>query len=633
VSDSISTYFDIKAALNTLPSQPGVYRMYGKHNELLYIGKAKVLKNRVKSYFQKNSSHTPRIQRMVKQIHHFDYVVTDTEIEALLLEDSLVKTHRPRFNVLLMDDKRYPWLCITDEPYPRLIVVRRISRSAKKSKAKYFGPYISSGNMYETLRIIRKHFPMRQRPKPLFKDRPCMNYAIGTCPGSCQNLISETDYAKTLQQVEWFLKGKTNELLTLIEADMKAASDTLNFEWAAKLRDRYQAVNYVFHYDQGIHIPDPTLNIDAIGLASDGIRVQMVVAKVRNGRIVASTTHQIELTNQLSLEEAYSSFLFLHYQERDADDIPDELVLQCPFQSEKSDEDQAWLLDWLSQRRSQASPHKRKVTLSVPQKGIRKDILDFAANNAQAAVDNARHSDASRLRNDPAKALSTLQTALNLPRYPKRMECYDISHVQGAYTVASMVVFIDGQPSKSHYRKFKIKTAEGSPDDFQSMFEVVTRRFKRSANEVNAQHRWESPDLVIIDGGKGQLSHAVEALTQMGITDQPIISLAKKFEEVYKPNQSRPIILPRDSTALFLLQQIRDESHRFAITYHRQIRGKGAKQSILDDIPGLGPKRKAHLLSVFGSIDELSKATEEKIAKVMPPLVAKALYNKLHSLI
>ncbi len=632
-SDSPKQPFDIKAALANLPDKPGVYRMYGKHGKLLYIGKAKVLKNRVRNYFQKNGGHSPRIKRMITQITHFDYVITANEIEALILEDSLVKTHWPPFNVLLKDDKRYPWLCITDEAFPRIVIARRVPKNRKKSKAKYFGPYINSGKMYQTLKVIRKHFPMRQRRKPLFRDRPCMNYSIGTCPGPCQNLITEADYAKTLEQIQLFLKGKTRELITMIESEMTVASEALNFEWAAKLRDRYAAVEYMANFEQSIHIPDPMLELDAIGMAADQRQVNIIVAKVRGGRVTGSTTHTIELANDTTPEEAYSSFLFLHYQDLDPDEIPNEVLLQFPLQSDKPDEDETLLEEWLSHRRNLISKKQRKVLLSYPQKGIKRELLELAINNAKEAVTNAQLSEASRLKSDPTKALLTLQETLKLPRYPKRIECYDISHFQGAYTVASMVVFIDGQPDKSEYRKFKIKTTEGKPDDFQSMFEVISRRFKHSEKGAEGKARWDKPDLVIIDGGKGQLSHAVEALEKLGVENQPIISLAKKFEEVFIPNHSRPIILPRSSAALFVLQQLRDESHRFAITYHRQLRAKGAHKSALDDIPGLGPKRKARLLDVFGSVEKIKKATFQELQEKgnLPDNVALAVFEKLQT--
>ncbi len=618
--------FDIQEGLARLPGRPGVYRMYAADGELLYIGKAKNLKSRVRSYFQSNAQHSPKNRQLVRLIARFDYIVTDNEMEALILEDNLVKKHHPRFNVLLRDDKRFPWLCITGEPFPRLIFTRTADR---RGKARYFGPYSNAGAMYQTLRMLRKHFPMRQRRKPLFRDRPCMNYFIGTCPGPCQEKISAGDYDKTVRQVELFLKGRTNELLANIEQQMREASEAMNFEWAAKLRDRYVAVQEIMAHQQKVHSDDDRLSRDVIGAAADELRCSIIVLKIREGKLIASLTHELPLVYGSTVEEAYSSFLSQYYPALDPEEIPDELILQ--YEPKHEDEDDARLLgDLLTHRRKAGGISKRRVSLICPRQGEKQEMLAMAAKNAREALAQSRLADATRLKHDPARALIELQEALDLPDYPARMECYDISHVQGAYTVASMVVFTDGQPDRAEYRRFKIKSAEGKPDDFQSMLEVIRRRFRRSRKD-GGEDGWEEPDLVIIDGGKGQLGMAVKALDELGIENQPIVSLAKRFEEVYKPGQQRPVILPRQSSALYLLQQIRDEAHRFAITYHRNLREKGARESVLDNIPGIGKKRRMNLLNRFGSVEQLRTASVEELVRIggLPARTAETVYHTL----
>ncbi len=616
-------HFNIKEALSRLPNQPGVYRMYAKplgassHQKPkpIYIGKAKNLKSRVRSYFQKNAQHSPKNNLMIQQIHHFDFIVTESEVEALILESNLIKQYRPKYNVLLKDDKRFPWVCLTAEPFPRLIITRQVNRN-KKSKARYFGPYSNAGAMYQTLRMLRKHFPLRQRRKPLFKDRPCMNYHIGTCPGPCQKKISPEEYAKTIEQVVLFLKGRTDELLLLIQKDMQEASDALNYEWAGKLRDRYQAVEQVMLHQQNIHLDNPALSMDIIGSADDDLRCAVMVLKVRQGKLIASQAHELPLLYGTSAEEAYESFLHQYYSDMEPDEIPDELVLQYASNIPDSE---TLLSQWLTSLKSKS----KKVGITVPKLGTKKELLAMAIENAKIALEQSKLDDASRLRSDPSRALLELQEALGLPDYPSRMECYDISHVQGSYTVASMVVFIDGQPDKSEYKRFKIHSTEGKPDDFKSMEEVIQRRFKHTQD-------WDAPDLLVIDGGKGQLSSAMKALKSANATNQPIISLAKRLEEVFLPEQSRPHLLPIDSPALYLLQQIRDEAHRFAITYHRTLRGKGAKKSILDEIPGIGEKRKQLLLKHFGSLSQIKKASIQALTQAgLPHKIAETLHQAL----
>lgn len=612
-----NTTFDFQAALSRLPDQPGVYRMYSaakrEHSgdTLLYVGKAKNLKNRVRSYFQNPAGLAPKVAALMQQVARFDYIVTDSEIEALILEYNLIKQHKPKYNILLRDDKKFPWIGLSAEPYPRLFITRDPT-----GRGKFFGPYAHSGSMYKTLQVIRKHFPLRQRRKPLFKTRPCMNFYIGTCSGPCQKLVTPEEYGEVVKQVELFLKGKADDLQERLEAEMHRASESMQFELAAKLRDRYAAVQEVVA-QQKMYYPDASVSQDIVAMAQDERRCAIVVLNIRRGKLIGSRPHEIPLTNQTTPEEAYNAFLSQYYQDEEVEDLPDEIILHHTL------EDIAVFQEWLTRKRG------KKVLLTLPQKGIKKDLLELGIKNAAETLDQASSQEMKSHRNDPARALLDLQAALNLPEFPIRMECYDISHFQGSQTVASMVVFTNGVPDKKEYRRFKIESAEGEPDDFKSMHEVITRRFTRA---IQGESGWETPDLVIIDGGKGQLSSAVEALNQLCVSDQPIVSLAKKFEEIYFPGESRPVLLPRDSGALFLLQQIRDEAHRFAITYHRGLRDKKATQSVLDDIPGIGEKRKQKLMAHFGSVSKIKAATPDELSSLpgFNSSVAQKIYQALH---
>lgn len=599
--------------------------MYTKNGELIYIGKAKSLKNRVKSYFQKNADHTPRISAMVEQIERFDYIVTDSEIEALILESNLIKQHTPKYNILARDDKKYPWIGIGTDAFPRVFVTRTPSvvrqKTSRAPRAKFFGPYTNSRDMYLVLEVIKKHFPLRQRKNPLFKNRPCMNYSIGTCPGPCQQLITPSDYQETVLQVELFLKGKADELLEILKADMEKASVALNFELAAKLRDRYKAVERMVA-TQKVFYQDDSINQDIISAVGDGLRCAFNILSIRRGKLIASRSHEIMLTLGSTVQEAYNRFVYEYYDTVDTDDLPHSLILQYPI------EDEDILANWLTQRRKETASLSETRTLAIyhPEKGEKKKLLDMSLQNAQEALEKAQLYDLTRFRNDPVRALIDLQETLNLPDFPRRMECYDISHFQGGQTVASMVVFVNGVPDKSQYRRFKINTAEGKPDDFKSMAEVISRRFGNN-------HDWDEPDLVIIDGGKGQLSAAQEAIKAQGIHYQPMISLAKQFEEVFLPGESRPVLIGREAPALFLLQQIRDEAHRFAITYHRKLRDKKATSSVLDDIPGVGEKTKKSLLKAFGSVQKIKDASLDTLesSPVLNKRLAQAVYHYFHS--
>ena len=610
--------FDLKAELARLPDEPGVYRMWNAADELIYVGKALSLKKRVRNYFQKNHDASPKVRAMVENIARFDYIVTDSELEALILEANLIKEYQPKYNILLRDDKKYPWLIITDEPFPRILMVRDPLRFGKRVKA--FGPYVSGAEA--TLQAIRKHFPLRQRRKPLFKNRPCMNYYIGACMGPCQDLVTAEEYDAVIRQLELFLKGKSDDLLSILEKEMEKASEAMQFERAARLRDRYMAVQGLAER-QKVFYHDGNMSQDIVAAASDELRCAVVVMNIRSGKLIGSRAFDIALANQSTRQEAYTAFLTQYYQDLAVSELPDEILIELPL-AEIPD---AMLLQRLLKERRQ-----KNVALTSPQKGVKKQMLAMAQKNAQQALEKTRLYESTRMQRDPARALMELQEALNLPDFPERMECYDISHVQGSNTVASMVVFTNGVPDKKEYRRFKIKTAEGKPDDFKSMAEVIRRHFAHSGENTQQADRWDDPDLIIIDGGKGQLSAALSALTEQGVAEQPMISLAKKFEEVYLPGESRPVLLSRDSQALFLLQQIRDEAHRFAITYHRSLREKAGTQSVLDDIPGVGEKSRQKLLLTFGSVEKIREASLADLQRVINTKQAQAVVDYFQSL-
>lgn len=600
-----ASLFDLQAELKNLPTQPGVYRMYDAEDTLLYIGKAKVLKNRVRSYFQAQANHSPKTKAMVAQIHHFNYIVTNTEVEALILEDSLIKQFKPRYNILLRDDRRFPWIGLTNEPYPRLFTTRTPKRLSSNGKTRFFGPYTNTQELYSLLKILQNHFPLRKRPKPLFKDRPCMNYSLGLCSGPCQELVTKAQYHAIVDQVVLVLKGKTKELEDTLQQQMWEAAEQLNFERATALRNRLHAIELLAQRQQVVS-DDTSLHQDVIALVEDGWVASVVVLSIRYGKIVASKPFTLPLVHGATAEEAYDSFVLQYYRGLETDELPDEVILQYPLL------DEPLVATWLSAVRG------RKVGLVHPQKGQKADVLQLAKTNASMGLEQAKLYEASRLQNDPIRALQSLQSWLKLPVLPKRMECFDISHFQGSQTVASMVVFVDGVPDKSQYRQFKVRCAEGKPDDFASMYEVLTRRLKHQTD-------WDKPDLLVIDGGKGQLSSAVRALKESGWhPNQPIISLAKRYEEVFIPNQERPILIPHDNPALFLLQQIRDESHRFAITFHRSLRAKKAAQSPLDSVAGVGKQRKEALLKHFRTWEAITQASAESLAGVLKCSVAVA---------
>ncbi len=544
---------ELKQTLKLLPSLPGCYIYYNKDREVIYVGKAKILKRRVMSYFNRKHDSV-KLNVLVPQIEHLEYIITNTEVEALILENHLIKKYKPRYNVLLKDDKKYPYFLITDEDFPRITIVRK--KNMNPEKGHYYGPYTDIRAMHATLDFLKKIFPLKQCKSPKFKDRPCLYYHIGRCMAPCQNLVTPEEYKTIVKQAELFLSGKQSELMQQIKEQMQKYSDSLQFEKAAKLRDSYNDLAKTLEKQKVVY-ENTKLNEDIISLLSDDGIFAIVILMVREGRLIDKKdfTYEVEQEDKIEFFETF----FKEYYSTLKLEYPDKIVST----ELEAVGNKALYEEWL-----EILAHK-KVKISYGKSAQGKELQMLADKNAKVLLDNAKIKKMSKIRDDFNEIGSYLAEKLKLTNFPYRMECYDISHIQGTNTVASMVTFINGVPKKSEYRKFKVKMTEGKPDDFLSMKEVLTRRLSHLGEK-----KWEKPDLMIIDGGKGQLSSVMEIIEELGVTGIDVVSLAKKHEEVFLPKQSKPVILPRNSSALFLFQRIRDEAHRFAITYHRQLRSK-----------------------------------------------------------
>ena len=605
----------VQNALSTLPDSPGVYLFKDEEATIIYIGKALNLKSRVKSYWLENSvRERPKLAVLMPKVADIDIIVTNSEKEALLLEANLVRQHMPRYNVTLKDDKRYPWLAITyDVAFPRLIMVRDPQKYKKENpRSRVFGPYVETGMMWDTVRVLRKVFPMRQRKSPLFKDRPCMNYYIGLCLGPCQKLVAESEYLQMVEQVEMFLAGRQTEVVSRLKQQMEAASEELEYEKAAKIRDRLRALETVIEKQQ-VFFKDKKVNQDIVAEAHANKLIAICMMRVREGKLISSETVCLPLMDRTSWDEAYQSFIDLYYTSVEDIGVPHEVLLQHEL------DDQSALADVLQ------SKAKHSVKVGIPQRGGKVKMIDMAKKNAELALEKEitekQEADARVVR-----LLSHMQEELGTSKPPRRIECFDISNIQGTDNVASMVVFEDGQPKKSDYRRFKIRAVEGVANDFASMKEVVGRRYSRLKNDEKP-----FPDLIIIDGGKGQLNAAVEALDELNIKDIDIIGLAKKQEEVYKPGNPKPLLISRRSDALHVLQRTRDEAHRFAITFHRKLRAKRSLMSGLDLLPGVGEARRKLLIQHLGTFEKVKQATLEELSAVpgLPKNVAAAIFAAL----
>ena len=570
----------IKNALAVLPDKPGVYLMHDAEGKVIYVGKAVVLKNRVRSYFRNLASHTPKVKAMVAKIAEIETIVTSSEVEALILECNLIKKYRPRYNISLKDDKTYPYLKVTlQEDFPRLYMTRRLLRDGSN----YYGPYADAGAMHATVKLLRSMFPLRTCRK-MNPDRPCLNYHIKRCLAPCAGYVSKEEYGQMIKSVCMVLDGRTTELERDLKQRMQAAAEDYAFEEAARLRDQLQAVERLNESQKAV--TNNGGDMDIIGFAQDMTGNCLQIFFVRKGKLIGRDNFFLQDGGEAQ-QEVLTAFIKQYYN--DATFIPREIVLPQLPEAEEQQLIEAWL----------SGKAERKVELFVPQRGVKRELLQLANDNALKLLSERLRKGSLSLKNDE-QAAEELQQALGLEHSLERMDCFDISHTQGSETVASMVVFRKGSISKKDYRKYKIVSAEGKPDDFKSMQEVVYRRYKDYE---------DLPNLVVIDGGKGQLSSALEVIRGLGLADLPVVGLAKREEEIFIPHQSTSILLDRDSAALHLIQRIRDEAHRFAITFHRKLRGKRNLVSVLDHVEGIGPKRRQALWKAFKTLEAMKAAS------------------------
>ncbi|MCI0791844.1 MAG: excinuclease ABC subunit UvrC [Chloroflexi bacterium] len=597
--------------LRIAPDKPGVYIMKDVRGNVLYVGKASVLSNRLRTYFGSPSSLPRKIQRMLSHLDDFECIVTDSEAEALILENTLIKRHKPRYNARLKDDKTYPYLKIDlSEEFPRVYITRRVANDG----ARYFGPFATAGSVRQTMDLVKRLFPYRSCTKAITgKDpRPCLEFFINRCVAPCTGHATKEDYAKVIQQVILFMEGDTEAVNQDLQQNMEKAAESLEFERAAVLRDRMRSVQRVAE-EQRIKVDaNPISDMDVIALAHGENETWVEVFFIRHNKLIGRDHFFMEGTQDDTPGLVLGQFIKQFYQSASA--IPPRILLQHPLEEEEL------IREWLQDLRGGA------VRLVLPQRGQHKKLIDMVAANATQGLAHHRVKWLDNV-NVIQAAMAELQEELSLPTDLRRMECYDISHIQGTNTVGSMVVFEDGKPKPSQYRRFKVKSVEGV-DDYESIREVLRRRFKRmagvrakqQANGGEAQQADDSwgvfPDLVLIDGGKGQLSAALEVFLELGLDNVPLASLAKENEWLYVPHTPEPIVLSRTSQALYLVQRIRDEAHRFAITYHRNLRSKSSLRSPLDLVTGIGPKRKRMLIRRFGSVNGIKQASVDEIASV-----------------
>jgi len=601
----------IQHILDNLPTRPGVYLMKDDKGKVIYVGKAINLRSRVRSYFQPSTLRSAQLKHrmLVSNIHDIEFIVVGSELEALLTEINLIKSHKPHYNVRLKDDKRYPYIKVHwADAFPKVSVTRRM----RKDGSRYFGPYTNVKAVHRTLDTLRKAFPYLTCDRDITgnDDRACLYYDIKLCNGPCIGAVNQVEYREMIQSLMDFLKGDTDDIVENLAEKMQAASQAMQYERAALYRDRIQAIDAVIQRQRVVS----TRNVDqdVLAFAKEDNDAVVQIFFIRRGKIIGREHYVLEGTADENEEEIMSEFVKQFYD--DAADIPNEVLL--PHEVEEAN----IIEQWLRNKRGQ------KVALNVPQRGQKRELIKMASENAAETLSLLR----SEWESDTVKqetALKEIQDALGLKEPPVRIECFDISNTQGTAISASRVVFVQGVPRKSEYRKFNIRTVTGSPDDYASMREALIRRFQRWADAHDNSNRkpgekvdesWKLlPDLLIIDGGKGQLGVAVEVLDAFGLSDRvPVVGLAKQFEEIFKPGRSQPIMLPRRSQGLFLLQRIRDEAHRFAITHQRHRRQKMGLASTIEAVPGVGPMRRKALLKAFGSLKGIREANEEDIAAV-----------------
>lgn len=598
----------IKEKLKNLPDKPGVYIMKNEQGEIIYIGKAISLKNRVRQYF-KTSGHAGKVGAMVSHINDFEYILTDSELEALILECNLIKKHRPKYNVLLKDDKHYPYIKITmNDEFPKIALTREI----KKDKSKYFGPYRSAKAVRDTISLIKKIFPIRTCNRVLKEGvpngRPCLNYHINQCMGPCLGNVKRSDYDVVIQDVIKFLSGKHDEILRDLRTKMNNASDNMHYELAASYRDKISAIEKISENQKVISTSMQDQDVIALANMDDLTGVQIFF--IRSGKLISGEHILLEDTEENDLKDILESYIKQYYSMSTF--IPNEILIQHDLEGVEVIE------EWLTELRG------GRVYIRTPKRGEKLKLVRMAERNALEFLLVERRKK-EREYDRTVGALGELKEYLSLKEIPIRIECFDNSNLQGTDPVASMVVFQDGKPCKKDYRRFKIKSVQG-PDDFASMIEVITRRFSRGLKEreelrglnksIDHGKFSKFPDLIIVDGGKGQLGAALKAISDVGVAHIPVVSLAERNEEIFVQNRKEPIILPKGSNALHLIQRIRDEAHRFAITFHRSLRQKNKLHSVLEDIPGIGSKRRKALLKAFDSVEKISVASLEELCKV-----------------
>ncbi|RME44687.1 MAG: excinuclease ABC subunit UvrC [Chloroflexi bacterium] len=606
---------NIRDLLDNLPAKPGVYLFQDDSGRVLYVGKALNLRARVRSYFHKSAGQNPKIHHMMPHVTNIDFIVTESELEALILEMNLIKRHRPRYNVRLKDDKRYPYIKVTwQDDFPKVFMTRRM----RQDGARYYGPFTAAWAVHETLHTLRKIFPYLTCDRTITgnDERACLYYDIGLCQAPCIGMVSRQQYRAMIQGLCDFLEGKTDQVLQNLTQEMQQAAENLEFERAAAIRDKLLAIGRIIERQK---VVSPELaDQDVIALARDDGQACVQVFFIRNGKLIGREYFMLEGAEGEDAREVMASFVKQFYDE--AASIPPEILVQDEI-------GEALIIEsWLRDMRGD------KVVIRVPQGGQDQALVEMAAENAAEtlrALSAQWQLDAEK----QVTGVAELQEVLGMDRPPARIECYDISNIQGMAATGSMVVFAKGVPRKSDYRRFRIRTVEGA-DDYAMMQEVLRRRFRRlvarregeaagvstkadGPQAVLEADAWTiAPDLVIVDGGKGQLNAALEVMQELGIDHIPVIGLAKRKEEIFKPGEPEPIVLPRNSQALFLVQRVRDEAHRFALNYHRRLRRKEGIASILEEIPGIGPKRRQALLKTFGSVERIRQASLEELLAV-----------------
>lgn len=573
-----------------LPKKQGVYIMRDANDEIIYIGKAKNLINRVRSYFREKLDR-PKTQILMSHFDSLEYIVTNSEKEALILEATLIKKHRPRYNVQLKDDKRYPYVKITNEKYPRLIITRNITKNGI-----YYGPFTDVTSVKKTVKFLKSLFKIRTCRN---MDGPCLNSQIDLCYAPCSGEISKEEYDEIINKIDLFFQGKYSVIVKNLKKEMAEAAENEQFEKAAVLRDQITSIEEIME-KQFVDLVDDDLDQDVIAIAPNDNEVVVIIMPIRNGKIVGRDDFLMSGSQYESNSEILFAFIQQYYGFNRH--IPKQILLNEPI------DDTELLEEWLSDLRG------NKVYIKVPMKGVKLRLVNMAQKNAEIIKHQKKAME---------NSLIELKKYLKLDKLPRIIEGYDISNISGKFAVGSKVSFKDAKPNKKKYKRFKIETP--GPNDFAMMKELLTRRLKMIDTD-------EEPDLIVIDGGKGQLGMACEVLDELNLAHIPIIGLAKEFEEIYIPNSKRPIIIPKNNKALHLLQQVRDESHRFAITYHRKLRSDNISESSLDDIPGIGKKRKINILKEFGTIDNVKNASVEELAKIkgMNEKVATNVYEYYH---